>query len=198
MTTTDSTTTTARAPGTVPALVGCPFCGSSHVRHVRTSLKYERDEWRRVKCDDCGAYGPIKDNEPEAKAAWNRRAPKPGVSGQLARKEPMTTPKNDAGQAVRSTPLLGIGVRIIPEEHAVMLLFEVEGMAQTLDGKPAPAGMSMKMNLKAGATIKDVSHYEACAASAAAKGWADMGIQPGQARPISWDYYCEQGYNDED
>ena len=58
--------------------------------------------------------------------------------------------------------------------------------------------MSIKMGLKAGATIKDVSHYEVIAASAAASGWSDMGIAPGQAKPVSWDYYCQQGYNDED
>ena len=78
---TASKTTPARAPGTVPALVGCPFCGSNRVRHVRTALKFERQEWRRVKCDDCGAYGPIKDNEPEAKTAWNRRAPNTALNG---------------------------------------------------------------------------------------------------------------------
>lgn len=31
-----------------------------------------------------------------------------GVIGQLARKEPMTTPETDAGQAMRSTHLLGL------------------------------------------------------------------------------------------
>lgn len=56
-------------------LVKCPFCGSLRVRHVITALKYERESWRRVKCDDCGAYGPIKNTEIEAKAAWNVRSP---------------------------------------------------------------------------------------------------------------------------
>ena len=59
----------------VDLLVGCPHCGSTQVRHVRTALKYERHEWRRVKCDKCGCYGPIAKTEVEAKTAWNMRAP---------------------------------------------------------------------------------------------------------------------------
>lgn len=42
----------------------CPFCGSEDL---------ENDTYF-ITCVTCEADGPIKGNEPEAIAAWNRRA----------------------------------------------------------------------------------------------------------------------------
>jgi len=46
------------APELAEAENGCPFCGSHRARLVGVEIKYERDRYYRVKCDECGAYGP--------------------------------------------------------------------------------------------------------------------------------------------
>lgn len=66
-------------------LLPCPFCGSKHVRYVAVSFKYERDEYHRIKCDDCWCYGPIipkklgfgvdEAGESKCKEKWNTRQP---------------------------------------------------------------------------------------------------------------------------
>lgn len=48
----------------------CPFCGSGNV-HVVDAKNGENS----VECGDCCAVGPWKDEDVEAVAAWNRRAP---------------------------------------------------------------------------------------------------------------------------
>lgn len=48
-----------------------------------------------------------------------------GVSGQLARKEPMTTPETSAGQAVRSTHMLAVGDTLLGAFGSSVLLGEV-------------------------------------------------------------------------
>lgn len=105
--------------------------------------------------------------------------------------------KTTAGQSVPSNVLLGLGVRIIPDEHAFVLLFEVEGMATDSKGNRCPAGLSMKIGVKPECALKTVSHYEQFAAAVAAQGWPEFDIGPGRGWPVTWDYYCEQGYNDE-
>ncbi len=66
----------------------CSFCGSIKARIVRTALKYEREDFGRIKCDNCGAYGPIMIIRVgsdawrhEATKAWNTR---PGEDAAVA------------------------------------------------------------------------------------------------------------------
>ena len=56
------------------ALLFCPFCKSGNVRTVSTAIKYERETYDRVKCDNCGAYGPIARNKEDARKYWTQRA----------------------------------------------------------------------------------------------------------------------------
>ena len=51
-----------------PELEPCPFCGE------RRGATYKGYKWWRVECATCHAEGPEADTEPEAVAAWNRRA----------------------------------------------------------------------------------------------------------------------------
>ena len=56
----------------------CPFCGSKRVRIVSVGIKYERDYYWRVKCDNCYAYGPYMmvsnlNSREAAEAKWNTR-----------------------------------------------------------------------------------------------------------------------------
>lgn len=51
----------------------CPFCGSSRTRHVQVAVQYERDRYNRIKCDECGAYGPIALTESSAVAKHKTR-----------------------------------------------------------------------------------------------------------------------------
>ncbi len=57
----------------------CPFCGSKQVRIVSVGIKYERDHYWRVKCDNCYAYGPYMmlsslNSREAAEAKWSARA----------------------------------------------------------------------------------------------------------------------------
>jgi Lar family restriction alleviation protein len=52
---------------TTPELLPCPFCGSDETR-----LNETYSHW--VSCDRCQSEGPGEDTQPEAIAAWNRRA----------------------------------------------------------------------------------------------------------------------------
>ena len=47
----------------------CPFCGGE--ARIACGKKYNR----RVFCTECGALSDLYDDEPAARAAWNRRAP---------------------------------------------------------------------------------------------------------------------------
>lgn len=59
----------------------CPFCGGcgmywafEEVRHD----SYEADDgstWHYIQCLQCGATGPLAENEDEAVEGWNRREP---------------------------------------------------------------------------------------------------------------------------
>ncbi len=54
----------------------CPFCGSVETRIVDVAIKYERCGYWRVKCDNCGAYGPAigkSFKRDDAIKAWNNR-----------------------------------------------------------------------------------------------------------------------------
>lgn len=55
-------------------LLACPFCKSTMVRYIEASMKYEREAYARIKCDNCHAYGPVGLRKQDAINAWNRRA----------------------------------------------------------------------------------------------------------------------------
>ena len=48
--------------------VNCVFCGSAD---VHTVSPVDRDAWR-VRCNNCGAYGPVCKTASAACEAWNR------------------------------------------------------------------------------------------------------------------------------
>jgi Lar family restriction alleviation protein len=57
-------------------LTDCPFCGSTQTRIVDVAIKYERNTYWRVKCDNCGAYGPCVSKlfkKDDAIKLWNDR-----------------------------------------------------------------------------------------------------------------------------
>ena len=51
-------------------LLSCPFCGSTNC-----SLSMRVGAWKFAYCPDCLTEGPAMDNDSDAIAAWNRRAP---------------------------------------------------------------------------------------------------------------------------
>jgi len=48
---------------------GCPFC-RQHVIHIVESQLPTAIEGLQVQCDNCGARGPIYENEEEALTGW--------------------------------------------------------------------------------------------------------------------------------
>lgn len=53
----------------------CPFCGSDDVRVYLDASSDRMSDWdNHAECKCCGAQGPHHKDEPEAIAAWNRRA----------------------------------------------------------------------------------------------------------------------------
>jgi Lar family restriction alleviation protein len=53
----------------------CPFCASSisSVARIEMTLHYEY----HVKCENCGASGPINLSVPDAMKSWNTRREEP-------------------------------------------------------------------------------------------------------------------------
>lgn len=68
-------------------------------------------------------------------------------------------------------------------------------MAEDDKGKPAPAGMRLKIGLKPGAAVKAPGHYEALATKFAKNGFPDMKIGPGRLTPLTWAQFSRRGYN---
>lgn len=53
-------------------LLPCPFCGEAAAMN-RADDGYEEGPPYYVSCNECESDGAWKDNEEEARAAWNRR-----------------------------------------------------------------------------------------------------------------------------
>lgn len=97
-----------------------------------------------------------------------------------------------------SDTLDGVGVHIYTEEGATFmdLIFEIDEAAIDNDtGEAAPAGMRRICKLRDGADLRPIAEYEAIAAKFAAEGFEDMGIMPGNIRPITYDEYVKKGYD---
>lgn len=107
--------------------------------------------------------------------------------------------KTGASQVSRSasTDWLGLGVRILPEQHRVELLFEADDWAEDADGNPAPAGLKIAMNIKPTAKLKTVAEYEEMAAKLEREGAPEMELIPGKFRRITWEQYRREGYDEE-
>lgn len=54
----------------------CPFCEGKTVSIYDYQNYYTLPYHWRVKCDKCGAEGPIADSKEEAIDAWNKRSDK--------------------------------------------------------------------------------------------------------------------------
>ncbi len=95
----------------------------------------------------------------------------------------------------KTRSISGLGARILPDARRVDLLFEVADLAKDTTGKSSPAGMSIKMEIKPGFRLRPIQEYECRAAAFCKAGWKQLGIAPGAARPVTWEYFVSQGYH---
>lgn len=90
--------------------------------------------------------------------------------------------------------LHALGVRLLPEKHAIEFIFEITGIAQDEHGKDQPAGLKLEVGLKPEVELKQAREYERFAARIAETGISPE-IGPGKLRPISWQEFKMAGYD---
>lgn len=98
--------------------------------------------------------------------------------------------------AVGSCDLLGLGVRILPDERRIELLFEGDDLAEDEFGNPAPAGFKIAVTMKGELPEKSLDEYESAAAKIEAEGIEDYNLPPGKIRRLTWEQFIERGYAD--
>ncbi len=103
---------------------------------------------------------------------------------------------SETAPADRSGDLAGLGVRLLPKEHKVEFLFEMANASEDADGNPGPAGVRMGVKMREGVPLQTIAEYEATVAGIAEKGHPPIGAAPGQLRPVTWEYFKEQGYDE--
>lgn len=99
------------------------------------------------------------------------------------------------GQPVDTNALLGRGIVVFRDSAEIMFLFEAAGMAEDQQGRPAPAGLSMRMQVPPD-KIKTIAEYEAIAEKWAREGIASMAFEPGILSPLTLAEYRERGYEE--
>jgi hypothetical protein len=87
----------------------------------------------------------------------------------------------------------GLGWRYNEEECSLSFLLEAM-IAVDEGGNPAPAGIDVKIGpLTKQPTIKQIEKLRDAMVNGEI---AEFPIE--DAKPVSWEYYCEQGYNEEE
>lgn len=79
-------------------LLPCPFCSSTNC-----SLSMRVGAWKFAYCPDCLTEGPAMDNDSDAIAAWNRRAPSK-VQVEAVRADPVSRLLEFHGEQLSSNP----------------------------------------------------------------------------------------------